>query len=148
MAGKSKRKALGVNWADAYGVPLDEIKPNKAAKKNKPSQKTKSEKVKSVQSKEIKSAPKVPVTTVKTETTKAVKEKKVRAVFYLPENLLQEARNSVVHLAGYPEYLNLTKLAENAITNELKKLKKKHMDGKDFPIVINGPLKGGRPVGS
>ena len=138
MASKTRRKALGGSWADAYAEPVQEEKKvkvvPKVSKVSKPVKAAAPKKAKTV-------APKV-------ENPEETKQKKVRAVFYLPENLLQEARNSVVHLAGYPEYLNLTKLAENAISCELKKLKKKHMDGKDFPIVINGPLKGGRPIGT
>jgi len=80
--------------------------------------------------------------------TDDVLNKKTRAVFYMPEDLLQEARNTVVHLAGYPEYLTLAKLAEMAMRRELDRLKKKHMEGKDFPVVVDGPLKGGRPIGS
>ena len=136
MASKSRRKALGGSWADAYAAPVteDEQKLKVAPKVSKTVKDAAPKKSKTV--------------TEKVEKPEETKQKKVRAVFYLPENLLQEARNSVVHLAGYPEYLNLTKLAENAISSELKKLKKKHMDGKDFPIVINGPLKGGRPIGT
>jgi hypothetical protein len=135
MATKSRRKALGGSWADAYSTPVqEETKVEVTPKESTPSKSPEPKNTKSETPKEAK--------------PEETKQKKVRAVFYLPENLLQEARNSVVHLAGYPEYLNLTKLAENAISCELKKLKKKHMDGNDFPAVLNGPLKGGRPIGT
>ena len=58
---------------------------------------------------------------------------KVRATIYLPEDVLDEARNAAVHLAGYPARLTLTKLAENALRRELARLKTLHNHGQDFP---------------
>ena len=70
---------------------------------------------------------------------------KVRATLYLPKDVLDEARNAVVHLAGNPVRLTLTKLAENALRSELKRLKDLHNEGKDFPP-RDEDLKGGRPI--
>jgi len=70
---------------------------------------------------------------------------KVRATLYLPLDVLEEARNATVHLAGYPAHLTLTKLAENALRKELQRLKDLYHDGKDFPP-RSEDLKGGRPI--
>ncbi|HRX80243.1 MAG TPA: hypothetical protein P5307_14325 [Pirellulaceae bacterium] len=70
---------------------------------------------------------------------------KVRATLYLPEGLLDEARNAVVHLAGNPVRLTLTKLAESALRNELQELKDRYNSGEDFPP-RSEDLKGGRPI--
>ena len=70
---------------------------------------------------------------------------KVRATLYLTTEVLEEARNATVHLAGNPVRLTLTKLADNALAAELKRLKDLHNDGKDFPP-RSEDLKGGRPI--
>ena len=70
---------------------------------------------------------------------------KVRATLYLPADLLDEARNAAVYLAGYPVRLTLTRLAEQALRAELQRLKDDHNDGKDFPQ-RSEDLKGGRPI--
>lgn len=70
---------------------------------------------------------------------------KVRATIYLPEDVLDEARNAAVHLAGYPARLTLTKLAENALRAELHRLKRLFNDGEDFPP-REEDLRGGRPI--
>lgn len=70
---------------------------------------------------------------------------KVRATLYLPADLLDEARNAVVHLAGYPARMTLTKLAEQAFRTELERLKNEHNRGKEFPKRTED-LKGGRPI--
>ena len=70
---------------------------------------------------------------------------KVRATLYLTTDVLEEARNATVHLAGNPVRLTLTKLADNALAAELKRLKDLHNDGKDFPP-RSEDLKGGRPI--
>lgn len=70
---------------------------------------------------------------------------KVRATLYLPEEVLDEARDAAAYLAGYPAYLSLTKLAENALRTELERLKQLHNDGCNFPA-RSAPLKGGRPL--
>ena len=127
---KKKRKALSVDWADAYGVSDVEEKEEATQPEKK-----------------VKSSAKVKKASKK-QPTNTEKSKKVRAVFYVPEPLLQEARNAVLHLAGYPEYLNLAKLAEQSIRRELDRLKKKHLNGEEFPALTDGPLKGGRPLAS
>jgi hypothetical protein len=70
---------------------------------------------------------------------------KVRATLYLPHDLLDEARDAAVHLAGYPARLTLTKLAENAFRAELRRLKQLYNEGRDFPP-RDEDLRGGRPI--
>ncbi|MHB1035451.1 MAG: hypothetical protein ACYC35_20165 [Pirellulales bacterium] len=71
--------------------------------------------------------------------------RKVRATLYLPVDLLDEARNAAVHLAGFPARLTLTKLAEDALRAELERLKLRYNGGLDFPP-RDEELKGGRPI--
>ena len=70
---------------------------------------------------------------------------KVRATLYRPSDLLEEARDAAVHLAGFPARLTLTKITENAFRSELRRLKELHNRGKDFPR-REEDLKGGRPI--
>jgi hypothetical protein len=70
---------------------------------------------------------------------------KVRATLYLPADLLDEARDATVFLAGYPARLTLTKLVEHAFRAELRRLKQLYNDGQDFPQ-RSEDLKGGRPI--
>ncbi len=70
---------------------------------------------------------------------------KVRATIYLPLDVLDEARDAAVHLAGYPARLTLTKLAENAFRTELRRLKTLYNNGQDFPR-RDEDLRGGRPI--
>lgn len=70
---------------------------------------------------------------------------KVRATIYLPPDVLDEARDAAVHLAGYPARLTLTKLAENALRAELRRLKLLYNQGQDFPR-REEELRGGRPI--
>ena len=70
---------------------------------------------------------------------------KVRATIYLPVDVLEEARDAAVHLAGYPARLTLTKLAENALRAELRRLKALYNNGQDFPR-REEDLRGGRPI--
>ena len=74
-----------------------------------------------------------------------ITQAKVRATLYLPADILEEARDAAVHLAGYPARLTLTKLAENALRAELDRLKRLHNGGQDFPR-RDEDLKGGRPI--
>ncbi len=70
---------------------------------------------------------------------------KVRATLYLPVDLLEEARDAAVFLAGYPARLTLTKLVENAFRVELRRLKQQYNGGQAFPQRHEN-LKGGRPI--
>ena len=70
---------------------------------------------------------------------------KVRATLYLPQDLLDEARDAAVHLGGYPLRLTLTKLAERAFRAELERLKNTYNAGCNFPP-REEDLKGGRPI--
>ena len=70
---------------------------------------------------------------------------KVRATLYLPQDLLEEARDAAVHLGGFPLRLTLTKFAERAFRAELQRLKDGYNAGCDFPP-REEDLKGGRPI--
>jgi hypothetical protein len=70
---------------------------------------------------------------------------RVRATLYIPADLLSEARDAVIYLAGSPVRLTLAKLAENALRTELQRLKQLYNDGRDFPP-RNEELRGGRPI--
>lgn len=71
--------------------------------------------------------------------------RKVRATLYLPQDVLDEARNAVAYLGGHPAHMTLTKLAEQAFRAELRRLKEQYHEGHDFPARA-GELKGGRPI--
>lgn len=77
--------------------------------------------------------------------TSASVSPKVRATLYLSAEVLNEARNAAVHLAGNPARLTLTKLAEEALRRELDRLKARYNEGKEFPD-RGEELKGGRPI--
>ena len=70
---------------------------------------------------------------------------KIRATLYVPEDLLDEARDAAVHLAGFPARLTLTKFVENAFRAELARLKALYNDGRNFPP-RDEDLRGGRPI--
>ncbi len=70
---------------------------------------------------------------------------KIRATLYLPEDVLDEARDAAAYLGGHPAYLTLTKLVEQALRSELQRLKEDFNQGESFPR-RSGPLKGGRPL--
>lgn len=72
---------------------------------------------------------------------------KIRATFHLPVDLLEEARDATVFLAGPPVRLTLASFAETALRRELEHLRKSHNNGKPFPKRRDN-LKGGRPIGS
>ena len=72
-------------------------------------------------------------------------EPKVRATLYVSAQLLDEARNAAVHLAGYPARLTLTKLVEAALREELARLKRTYNGDRDFPP-REEDLRGGRPI--
>ena len=73
------------------------------------------------------------------------KTTRVRATLYVSLDVLDEARDAAVHLAGYPARLTLAALAENALRAELQRLKERYNGGKDFPR-RDEDLKGGRPI--
>ncbi len=70
---------------------------------------------------------------------------KVRATLYLSLDVLDQARNAAVHLAGFPARMTLAKLADNALRAELKRLKDQYNNGQDFPP-RDADLQGGRPI--
>jgi hypothetical protein len=71
--------------------------------------------------------------------------RKVRATLYLPEDVLDKARDAACYLGGYPAHMTLTKLAEQAFRAELEKLKSLYNEGHDFPK-RGAELRGGRPL--
>lgn len=71
--------------------------------------------------------------------------KKVRATLYVPAELLNEARDATVFLAGHPVRLTLTRFVEEAFRAELERLKSQYNAGQSFPQ-RNEDLKGGRPI--
>ena len=70
---------------------------------------------------------------------------KVRATLYISTDVLDEARNAAVHLAGFPARLTLAKLADNALRAELHRLKMQYNHGQSFPP-RDADLQGGRPI--
>ena len=70
---------------------------------------------------------------------------KVRATLYLSSDVLDQARNAAVHLAGFPARLTLAKLADRALRAELQRLKDQFNNGQDFPP-READLQGGRPI--
>jgi hypothetical protein len=70
---------------------------------------------------------------------------KVRTTLYVSAELLNEARNAAVFLAGYPVRLTLTRLVEDALREQLARLKEQHNDGQEFPQ-RDDELRGGRPI--
>jgi hypothetical protein len=75
---------------------------------------------------------------------------KVRATFQLPEELVNEARNTVVALSGPPQRLTLTKLVEDALRREITRLRGERLGrqrGKEFPQ-REDEVRTGRPIGS
>lgn len=70
---------------------------------------------------------------------------RVRATLYISAEILEEARNAAVHLAGNPLRMTLAKLADSALRAELDRLKQEHNDGQDFPQ-RDDDLRGGRPI--
>ena len=73
--------------------------------------------------------------------------KKIRATFHLRADLFDEVRDCVVALSGPPHRLTLAAMAEDALEERLKKLRKTANKGKPFPKRV-GQLRGGRPIGS
>jgi hypothetical protein len=70
---------------------------------------------------------------------------KVRATLYLSIDVLEQARNAAVHLAGFPARMTLAKLADSALRAELQRLKDQFNNGQDFPP-RDADLQGGRPI--
>jgi hypothetical protein len=75
------------------------------------------------------------------------RKRKVKATFLLPADVVNEARDATVALAGPPLRLTLATLVEGALRRELARLKKEHHQGKPFPK-HDAPLIGGRPIGT
>jgi hypothetical protein len=67
--------------------------------------------------------------------------------YYLPTELVDRLKNTVVALCGPPEMLTASGLVETAILRELARLEKEHNGGRPFPQRATGPRRG-RPIGS
>lgn len=74
-----------------------------------------------------------------------VRGRKVKATYVLPPELVEEARDAAVALAGPPVRLTLAALVEGALRRELDRLRVEHHHGKPFPR-HGAPLVGGRPI--
>src|SRR5258707_12834944 len=70
---------------------------------------------------------------------------KVRATLYLSSDVLDQARNAAVPLAGYPARLTLAKLADSALRAELQRLNDQYNNGQHFPPP-DAHLQGARPI--
>lgn len=73
---------------------------------------------------------------------------KVKATFLLPVDLINEARNTVVALAGPPHRMTLARLVENALRRELDRLRSERLGrlrGKEFPQ-REEEVRTGRPI--
>ncbi|HVD02059.1 MAG TPA: hypothetical protein VNG93_13070 [Candidatus Dormibacteraeota bacterium] len=73
---------------------------------------------------------------------------KVRATFLLPAELMNEARNTVVALSGPPQRLTLARLIENALRQEIDRLREERagrMRGMEFPQ-RDEEVRTGRPI--
>lgn len=73
-----------------------------------------------------------------------------RVTFMVDSALMEQVRDVAYWLSGPPEQLTLREFAEEALSRELVRLKRKHKkshpDG--FPPRGKGKLKGGRPISS
>ena len=72
---------------------------------------------------------------------------KTKLTILVPEEIADEARDTVVALSGPPLRLTLAQLAENALRAEIVRLRREHNKGKPFPS-HRAALKGGRPIGA
>jgi post-segregation antitoxin (ccd killing protein) len=70
---------------------------------------------------------------------------RVRATLYVPQDLLEEARDAAFHLAGFPARLTLTQIVDDALRAELRRLREEYNAGASFPR-RSSDLKGGRPI--
>jgi post-segregation antitoxin (ccd killing protein) len=72
-----------------------------------------------------------------------------RATFYLPPDLLNELRNTVVALSGPPHRLTMSRLAETALRREIERLRRDRTGGKrGKPFGQRaGEVTRGRPIG-
>ncbi len=132
-----KKRAMGKNPLDALLSPSDADE----AAKEKPARTRRSGKAGAKKSTRRRSRARDP------EPAPPVRVTKVRATFHLPQQLLEEARNTVYWLSGPPTRLTLADLAATALRKEIERLKKKHNGGQDFEQ-RGEDLRGGRPIGS
>lgn len=69
----------------------------------------------------------------------------IRATFHLPFDLVEEARDTSVALAGPPHRMTLAKLVRTALRKYIKELRDEHNGGERFPR-RGCDLPGGRPI--
>jgi len=91
-------------------------------------------------------APKPPleVLTGGKPTTKPRRAREKESLWILPE-VRNAMRNTVYHLQGPPQCLNLSSFIEGAIQSEIQRLSQEHNNGEPFPQ-RPGELKVGRPI--
>jgi hypothetical protein len=73
-------------------------------------------------------------------------EGKPRFTTRIDGDLLAEMRNAVAYHAGAPEFLTVVDFVEQAISEKLDRLKRKHHGGEDIPDA-GRPVRSGRPPG-
>lgn len=81
-----------------------------------------------------------------TKHTQQQPARRVRVTFYLPADLLEQARDATVMLQGPPVQLTLSGLAEAGIRAELDRLAAEHNGGRPWPP-RGGDLRQGRRIG-
>lgn len=77
----------------------------------------------------------------------AKRQKKQKVTYLIPPDLVDALRNAALFCGGHPAYLNLSRIVENGLRAELRKLEKKYNGGEPFPQRPHD-LVGGRPAGS
>jgi hypothetical protein len=87
-------------------------------------------------------APKHPKLTELTEPPKP--QASALSTVYLPQVLIDEAKDAVDALSGPPLRLTYSSFAREAFRREIDRLKKAHHNGQPFPA-RSGPMKEGRP---
>ncbi len=83
----------------------------------------------------------------KPEITKKARSNKVRATFYISEDVLEAIRNTAFALSGPPHRLTMAGFAEEALKRELQRMVNEHNGGEEFPE-RSGEMRVGRRVGS
>jgi hypothetical protein len=85
---------------------------------------------------------------VETASEAAEKKLTVRATFPVRQDIMDRARNAVVHLAGGHTRLTMRKLLEEGLDREIRRLEAEYNKGKPFPDYGVKALPGGRPIGT
>jgi hypothetical protein len=89
-------------------------------------------------------ATKHPKLTELTKPSKPTAPASALSTVYLPQALIDEAKDAVDALSGPPLRLTYSSFAREAFRREIERLKKAHHNGQPFPA-RSGPMKEGRP---